>query len=157
MAVTLIRYLGATPLAVWEAVTDFSAHGDAVPLTSVRMDPGPPGQGWRFVARTALGPAGFDDPMRITEWTPVPSDPNEPQRGAFTIVKEGRLLAGWAHVSVEPATSERTCKLVWREQIDLAPVPALTRPRPLRRAADLATARLFDRAIDRFSAAARAR
>lgn len=157
MAVTLIRYVGASPRAVWEAVTDFAAHADAVPLTSIRPEPGSPRPGWGFVARTALGPARFDDPMRLTEWTPVPQDPRQPQRGAFTIVKEGRLLAGWARVSVEPATSERTCRLVWREQIDLAPLPILTRPRPLRRAVDLATARLFDRAIDRFSAAARER
>lgn len=156
MAVTLIRHIGASPRAVWDAVTDFAAHADAVPLTTMRLDDGPPRQGWAFVARTAVGPLAFDDPMRITTWQPVPSDPQAEQLGEFEIRKEGRLLAGWAHVIVEPDFGPDTCRLVWREQIDLRPLPVLTRPRLLRRAADLATARLFDRAIDRFAATARA-
>lgn len=157
MAVTLIRHVGASPRALWEAVTDFVAHAEAVPLTTIHPEPGRPAPGWRFTARTALGPVGFDDPMRLTTWEPPGSDPDEPDSGFFELVKEGRLLGGWASVRVGPGTSERTSRLEWREEIWLAPLPALTRPRPLRRLADLATARLFDRAIDRFSAAARAR
>lgn len=153
MAVTLVRIVGAPPEPVWRAVTDFPAHADAVPLTTIRTDPGEPRVGWRFVARTALGPLHVDDPMRLTAW----SAPDAHGRAGFTIVKEGRLLDGWASVTVEPGPTPGSTRLTWREEIGFAPAPVLTGLRPLRRATDLATARLFDRAIDHFSAAARAR
>lgn len=42
--------------------------------------------------------------------------------GAFRLVKVGRLLAGWADVSVAPAgNGEQTC-LIWRENIVIRPV-----------------------------------
>lgn len=154
MAVTLIRIVGAPPPAVWAAVTDFAAHAQAVPLTTIHGDAGEPDLGWRFVARTSVGPLTVDDPMRITLWSPL-GQGEDPQSGRFDIVKEGRVLAGWAQVVVEPGPTPSSTRLTWREEIDLAPLALLTRPRPLRRAADLATARLFDRAIDHFSAAAR--
>lgn len=152
MAVTLIRYVGARPASVWAAVTDFPAHADAVPLTTITTDAGAPRVGWRFVARTGVGPLHVDDPMRIALWSP----PDDDGVGRFEIAKEGRVLAGWATVEVSPGPTPASTRLVWREEIDLAPVPALTRSPRLRRAADRATAALFDRAIGRFSAAARA-
>ncbi len=153
MAVTLIRYVGALPASVWAAVTDFPAHADAVPLTTITTDAGDPRVGWRFVARTGIGPLRVDDPMRIALWSPPGEDDGV---GRVEITKEGRVLAGWASIEVAPGPTPGSTRLTWREEIDLAPVPVLTRPARLRRAADLATAALFDRAIDRFSAAARA-
>lgn len=154
MAVTLIRIVGARPPAVWAAVTDFTAHANAVPLTTIRQETGEPGEGWRFVARTALGPLHVDDPMRITYWSPLGAQ-DEPEVGRFEIVKLGRVLAGWAQVEVAPGPTPNSTRLTWREEIDLAPLPVLTRPRLTRRVADVATGHLFDRAIDHFSAAAR--
>ena len=59
-----IEIVREVPLSQQEAfsrLTDWQRHGDVVPLTSVRLtDTG-------FVARTGLGPVGFDDPMEVVE------------------------------------------------------------------------------------------
>ena len=154
MAVTLIRIVGARPPAVWAAVCDFAAHAHAMPRTTIRCDAGAPGLDWRFVARRRVGPLRVDDTMRITYWSPL-GEGDEPESGHFELVKEGPQLAGWAQIAVEPGPTRSSTRLTWREEVTSARLPLLTRPRVLRRAADVATARFFDHAIDHFSAAAR--
>ena len=51
--------------------------------------------GATFVARTALGPLHFDDPMEVTQWRP----PTDDEPGVCTIAKRGigRDGLGGAH------------------------------------------------------------
>lgn len=104
-------------------VLDLRAHDRLVPLT--RVTPAVPADeldvGSRFVGRTALGPVGFEDVMRIEQLTFAP----EPQA---VIVKEGRLLRGRVRVTATPST--RGSLVTWEQEVVL---PWL--PRPLHRVA----------------------
>ena len=47
------------PAEAFARITDWERHGDVVPFTTMRLtDTG-------FVARTAMGRFGFDDPMEV--------------------------------------------------------------------------------------------
>jgi carbon monoxide dehydrogenase subunit G len=93
------------PAAAWARLTDWPRHGRGVPFTTVRLVSPANGPGARFTARTALGPVGFDDPMEVVEWDP-------PRR--CRIEKRGRVLHGWAELSVEPAGTGS--RVTWREE-----------------------------------------
>jgi len=137
------RQLDASADRVWALVTDWPAHSRWIPLTRVTIDPDSParsGIGTRFTGRTALGRAGFDDPMTVTEWQP----PANGQPGRCRVVKRGRWLAGWAEIEVQPAATG--CRLSWTEDV---------RPRWTPRAADPVVSRvgklLFERTLRRLA------
>ena len=132
MAFTVTREVLATPERVWAAVSDISRHTAHVPLTTVVPDPLGDRLGAEHVARTAIGPVGFDDSMLVTAWEP-------PQR--MRIVKTGRLLAGWAEITVAPR--ESGSRVTWTEELWLRGAPRLTR-----RLADAAGQRLFGSVLD---------
>ena len=120
------------PLSQGEAfsrVTDWMRHGDVVPFTTVRLtDTG-------FVARTALGPVGFDDPMEVVAWDPP---------RFCRLEKRGRVIHGWAEITVWPTASGS--KIIWRELAHTVGIPRfLTR---VERAAGRA---LFGRLLDRLT------
>jgi hypothetical protein len=104
-----IEITRAVPLSQREAfsrLTDWMRHGDVVPLTTVRLtDTG-------FVARTAVGPLGFDDPMDIVDWDPP---------RFCRLEKRGRVIRGWAEISVWPSASGST--ITWREVAHTVGVP----------------------------------
>jgi len=61
----------APPQVVFDALTDWAGQHEWMTGTTVRVTRGDGRSvGSRIVGRTALGPAGFDDPMEITGWDP---------------------------------------------------------------------------------------
>ncbi|PZG90195.1 hypothetical protein C1I97_30675, partial [Streptomyces sp. NTH33] len=55
----------------WRRLTRWSRHADTVPLTRItEVTPPPTRVGTVFVARSGIGPLGFDDPMEVTVWRP---------------------------------------------------------------------------------------
>lgn len=72
----------------------------------------------RFVARTALGPVGFDDPMLVT----YARAPTATEPGVARIVKEGRLVLGWAVLTV--TATESGSEVRWHEEAHLRGAPA---------------------------------
>jgi hypothetical protein len=100
----------------WARLTDWRRHGDFIPLTDVLVSGTPdatassPGSGVGavFVARTSLGPLHFDDPMEVTYWRPPVDGP-----GACRLVKTGRVVHGWAVLTVTPTSSG--CSVSWTE------------------------------------------
>jgi hypothetical protein len=96
-AVEIVRHTHLEPADAWARLTDWERHGEFIPLTTValtgviRNDVGA-----GFVARTSLGPFHFDDPMDITVWQP----PLWEQPGICEIVKRGRVITGWAILTV---------------------------------------------------------
>jgi hypothetical protein len=93
-----------------------------MPLTTMRLDQGPTVVGFTFTGLSGLGRFRFADAMRITGWDP----PAESGPGEFRLVKVGRLLAGWAEVSLQPLDNGRQTHLLWRENIVIRP-PVLGR------------------------------
>ncbi len=111
------RTVAAPPAQVWDVVTDWAGHARWIPLTTMRLDPGPTEVGWSFAGLTGVGRLRFSDAMRITAWSP----PAEAGTGTFRLVKVGRLLAGWAEVTVLPVAGGRQTRLLWQENIVIRP------------------------------------
>lgn len=84
-------HVAAPPEVVWERLWDLDRHTAAVPLTTASG--GPLGESVHFVARTGLGPFGFDDVMVVQSWEP-------PRRAVIT--KVGRVLTGHIEVILTP-------------------------------------------------------
>ncbi|MGC0143363.1 hypothetical protein [Pseudactinotalea sp. Z1732] len=170
MSVTIDRHTRLTPEEAWAALTDFAGHGAVMPFTYVLCEPGAPNSpraGWRFIARTRLGPYLLEDPMRITHWEP----PRAGRGGEFHVRKVGRVLAGYSVVQVRPtatgaatATTTATATgtttgtgtgtgtgttITWRQHLRLR-VPL---PPPGPRISDAITRWLYGRAIDTLLAA----
>ncbi len=117
------------PLPADEAfarLTDWERHGEVVPFTRIRpTDTG-------FVARTSLGPVGFDDPMEVVRWDPP---------HFCRIEKRGRVVTGWAELSVTPVPGGS--RVVWREVAHTVGVPRFAA-----RVEEAAGRRLFGRVVD---------
>lgn len=112
------RIVAVPPMRMWGVVTDWEGYARWIPLTTMRLDRGPTQVGWSFAGVTGVGPLRFSDVMRVTEWAP----PSPPGAGVFRLVKVGRLLAGWAEVSVLPIAGGEQTRLLWRENILIRPV-----------------------------------
>lgn len=111
------RGVRATPAQVWAVVTDWSGYARWLPMTTMRLDRGPARVGYSFSGLTGVGPLRFADSMIITQWQP-PSGPDGPAH--FRLRKTGRLLDGWAVVSVQPRPGGAW--LEWTEDITVRPV-----------------------------------
>ncbi|NEE20728.1 SRPBCC family protein [Streptomyces sp. SID7499] len=105
----------------WRRITRWPGHGEAVPLTVVRVEPpGPTRAGSRVVARSGAGPLAFDDPMEVTVWQP----PEDGAPGMCRLEKRGRVVLGWAELEVRPGPGGRT-RVIWREEIRIRFLPSL--------------------------------
>lgn len=107
----VVRHCLLEAPAAWDRLTDWTAHGDHIPFTRVAISPEGPtqGVGTTFVARTQLGPIGFDDPMEVTFWQP----PADQLPGRCRIVKRGPTITGWAVLTVVASGAGST--ISWRE------------------------------------------
>jgi uncharacterized protein YndB with AHSA1/START domain len=135
------RTVAVPSTQVWEVVTDWAGYSRWMPLTTMRLDQGPTRVGWTFAGLTGVGRLRFSDVMRVTRWTP----PSETGAAAFRLVKVGRLLAGWAEVSVLPSADGEQTRLLWRENIVIRPVVL---GRLLAPVADRFNKALFTRVVD---------
>ncbi len=107
----------APATTVWATLVDWPRHGDWAPLTTVRVtSPRPDGVGASFVARSGLGPLGFDDPMTVTHWQPPTGD----TPGRCEIDKHGRAIHGIAWFEVHPLPGGRS-HVVWFEDVTVRP------------------------------------
>jgi uncharacterized protein YndB with AHSA1/START domain len=111
------RVVGVPTQQVWAVITDWAGHARWIPLTTMRLDQGPTTVGFTFAGLTGVGRLRFADVMRITVWSP----PSDAGPGHFRLVKVGRLLAGWAEVSVQPLRGGEETRLIWRENIVIRP------------------------------------
>lgn len=99
-------------------MTDWERHTATVPLTRITVLTLPPdGVGTAFVARTGIGRAFFDDPMRVTAWQP----PTPTSAGHCRLEKTGRIVTGWAEIEVHPTAAGSHIR--WRENLRVARLP----------------------------------
>jgi hypothetical protein len=109
----------------WRRLLDLRAHTRAIPLTTLRGDVLTADDltaGSRFVARTAVGPVGFDDRMVVDEITP----PLDGAGGSARIRKEGNVVRGRIDLAVVPTAAGS--RVEWDQVIRVRPVPALLDP-----------------------------
>ncbi|WP_406829808.1 SRPBCC family protein [Pedococcus sp. KACC 23699] len=123
----LTRHTSATPAAVWDVVTDFAGYGDWMPMTRMVTDDGAPRLGWGFAGISGVGPLAFSDSMLVTQWDP-PASGDQAAPAVFRIVKTGRLLGGWAEITLTPEPRVGTpgtwgTRLDWVEDVVVRPMP----------------------------------
>ena len=123
----------------WRRLTEWPRHADVVPLTRISVDPpGPTREGTVVVARSGVGPLGFDDRMEVTVWRP----PADGEPGLCRLDKRGRVVRGWAEIEVRPGPGGRT-RVLWREELRVRFLPAFC-DRPL----EWAARTVFGRAVN---------
>ncbi|QKW09998.1 SRPBCC family protein [Streptomyces sp. NA04227] len=138
--IRLVRTSAHDPSETWRRLTQWERHAAGVPLTRITVLVAPPGgRGTRFVARTGLGPLGFDDPMEVVSWHP----PSGPDPGHCRIEKRGRFATGHAEIAVHPAGVGGS-RAQWQEELRVRWVPGFLDP-----VLAFAGRRLFGRVIDR--------
>ncbi|QIQ06247.1 SRPBCC family protein [Streptomyces liangshanensis] len=139
---TAFRIERTTPLAAeeaWRRLTDWPAHADQVPLTTISVPtPGPTRVGTVFVARSAVGAVGFDDPMEVVLWEPPAGD----APGRCRLEKRGTAVLGWAEIHVRARGGGSS--VTWEEDLRLRLLPGAFGPLTAR-----AGRRVFGRAVDR--------
>ncbi len=114
-----------SPEQAWARVLDLRSHTAVIPLTTLTGDAMTAeglAPGSRFVARTGLGPVGFDDVMVVDEIaTPTGA------AGSRTLIhKEGRLVRGSIELRVSPTSTGSM--LAWDQQISIAGLPGVLDP-----------------------------
>jgi hypothetical protein len=106
----------------WRRVLDLRMHSQVIPLTTVRgsaLSADSLTAGSRFVARTAVGPVGFDDAMTVEEITA----PRDGAAGVARIHKEGKVIRGSIVLRVLPVAAGS--RVEWRQEIRVWRIPAL--------------------------------
>ncbi|MFJ8476836.1 SRPBCC family protein [Kitasatospora sp. NPDC094011] len=134
----LTRRSPLPPADCWARLTDWPRHGERVPFTRVRVVRGTGRQpGDVILARTALGPLRFDDPMELVELAP-------PAR--CLLAKRGRAVRGGAELRVRAVGAGS--EVVWAEELRITGLPRLFDP-----AVALAGRLVFGRVLDHLLAA----
>ncbi|WP_371526556.1 SRPBCC family protein [Streptomyces sp. NBC_01283] len=124
---------------VWRRLTAWERHADVVPLTRIVVrTPPPSGEGTVFVARSALGPVGFDDVMEVVTWRPAAEG-----GGLCRLEKRGSFVTGWAEIRVSPRPGAEGSAVAWREDLRVRWLP-----KAFDRVLVAAARRMFGRAVD---------
>lgn len=138
----LIRRTPLPPAECWERLTAWPRHGERVPFTRVSVARGTGREAGDVVlARTALGPLRFDDPMEIVEL--VATGPG--RDGRCLLVKRGRPVHGWAELRVRAVGGGSAA--VWTEQLTVTGLPGPLDP-VLARAGRLVFGRVLDHLLE---------
>lgn len=120
MAFTVTRHTLLRREQAWEAVTDLAEHTRHVPLTDVVVPEDGLRVGGEVVAWTRLGPLRAADRMLVTVL--------EPGR-RLRLVKTGRLLHGWADITVhDDPDAPGGARVDWVEEIWVPGLRRATRP-----------------------------
>ena len=105
--------VAADPARVWQAAVDWPGQRRWILATTVT---GGQGVGAQVTGRTGLGPAGFTDPMVITEWDP-------PRR--CVLRHTGAVVRGTGVFEVTPDGTASEFR--WSEHLELPLPPAAGR------------------------------
>jgi hypothetical protein len=106
--------------AAWDRVLDLRLHDRLIPLTRITRGMVPAAglrPGSEFVARTGLGPIGFDDRMVVTDVTA----PVDGSAGFARIEKQGRVIRGSIVIRVSPTLGGS--RVTWDQEISVWGVP----------------------------------
>lgn len=102
----------------WIALTDWAGHGNWIPATTMQILDGSGGPGTRFVARSGLGPLGFDDRMAVTEL--------DVRTHSARVEKTGPWLTGTAGFTITDRPTG--CDVAWTEDVLAPGIPAFAAP-----------------------------
>ena len=103
---------------LWQALADWESHSKWIPATRVRILSGDGGLGTAFVARTGIGPLGFDDHMTVIEFDAATTH--------AVVQKTGPLLLGSAGFRIEERNGGS--HLLWFETVQVPYLPPFLVP-----------------------------
>ncbi|HEY9495834.1 MAG TPA: SRPBCC family protein [Intrasporangium sp.] len=109
-----------SPGDAWDRVLDLRLHDLLIPFTRITSGKVPAaelGSGSAFVARTGLGPLGFDDPMVVEELV----RPSGGSAGLARIRKHGKVIRGSIELRITPQPGGSRVK--WNQEITVWGVP----------------------------------
>ena len=109
-----------SPDEAWSRVLDLRLHDRLIPFTRITRGMVPAAglrPGSEFVARTGLGPIGFDDCMVVTDVTAPVAD----SAGHARIQKKGRVIRGSIELRVTP--QQVGARVEWDQEISVWGVP----------------------------------
>ena len=109
-----------SPGDAWDRVLDLRLHDLLIPFTRITSGKVPAaelGSGSAFVARTGLGPVGFDDPMVVEELV----RPSDDSAGLARIRKHGKVIRGSIELRITPQPGGSRVK--WNQEITVWGVP----------------------------------
>lgn len=109
----------------WSCILDLRAHGHVIPATTVvpSLAASELRLGTEFLARTAVGPVGFDDRMRVDSIT-LPTDSTP---GSVRISKQGKAVRGDIVLTVTPLDSGWSL-VEWAQDLTIRGVPRALDP-----------------------------
>ncbi|NYF98502.1 SRPBCC family protein [Janibacter cremeus] len=109
-----------TPGQAWERVWDLDRHTEVIPLTTVTLQPPATRLALdaHFCGRTAVGPVGFDDPMRVVLWEPPTTG-----SGRAVVAKAGSVIGGRIEVTFVPVAGRGT-RITWHQHVELPWLPS---------------------------------
>jgi len=117
----VIRASSPLPASVcFEKLVDWDAHSAAIPLTRLQHD-GDVRLGQRFVARTGVGPLGFDDPMQVELLRRPTGDNADALPGVVEVAKQGRVIGGRVRWTVTPTPTGT--EVEWAQQLTIGWLP----------------------------------
>jgi len=106
----------ASPVTVWRWAVDWDRQDRWIPSTRVRRLDGPVlGVGTRVLARTGVGPLGFDDVFTVTAVATPPDGSLGPR--SYEVVHTGRVVKGVGAFRVEPRGAG--ARFVWWERVEV--------------------------------------
>lgn len=117
----MIRASSPLPASVcFERLVDWDRHTAAIPLTRLQHD-GDARLGQRFVARTAIGPIGFDDPMEVELLQRPAGDSPGDLAGVVEVAKRGRVIGGRVRWTVTPTVTGT--EVTWAQHLAVGWLP----------------------------------
>lgn len=122
---TVVVETGLPADEAWRRLLDLRAHTAVIPLTTLRgevLTADSLQAGSRFVARTAVGPLGFDDHMVVDQI----ARPEPGGGGSARIRKEGNVVRGQIDLAVTPTAGGS--RVEWEQVIRVRPVSAVLDP-----------------------------
>jgi hypothetical protein len=119
VAFQLSKTIPMSPDRAWSRLSDWSTHGEWIPMTRMEIDPADPN---RFTAWSGLGKLALEDRMQVVA-TSTDSDTK-----TCRVAKLGPVLVGEAEFAVSPAPSPDHCVIQWREDVNVPFLPSFLAP-----------------------------
>ena len=119
VAFQLTKTIPMSPERAWARLSDWSTHGEWIPMTRMQVDPADPN---RFTAWSGLGKLALEDRMQVVA-TSTDSDTK-----SCRVEKLGPVLVGEAEFTVSPAPNPNQCVVAWREDVSVPYLPSFLAP-----------------------------
>ena len=115
----LSKTIPISPERAWDRLSDWSTHGEWIPMTRMEVDPADPN---RFTAWSGLGKLALEDRMQVVATS------TDTETKTCRVAKLGPVLVGEAEFAVSPASTPGHAVIQWREDVSVPYLPSFLAP-----------------------------